>query len=302
VLFPGEVDYLNAKAEEHKLSRLWAGANVQSDIDAGDLLGRAVAQKIINYCKNDGMKNAAGNKDMWKAYEETAIANGQIPWKSLEIPARPPMLMAFGKVKPWLLSDADVVALRPPAPPAVGSLAFQKDLQEVKHYSEKITREQWRIVSFWADGVGTYTPPGHWNAIASDLAVKNKMNPLQTARTMALMNVALADAGICTWDVKFLYFLPRPSQIDPTIKTATGVPNFPAYTSGHSTFSGAASTVLSYIFPDEKNKLEDLAMEASASRLYGAIHYRFDCEVGLQCGKNIAQFAVQRGKSDGSPQ
>ena len=30
------------------------------------------------------------------------------------------------------------------------------------------TREHYRIVNFWADGVGTYTPPGHWNAIAAD--------------------------------------------------------------------------------------------------------------------------------------
>jgi hypothetical protein len=117
----------------------------------------------------------------------------------------------------------------------------------------------------------------------------------------ALMNVAVADAGICTWDVKFLYYFPRPSQIDPSIKTATGLPNFPAYTSGHATFSGAAATVLSYIFPEEKANLEAMANEAAESRVYGAIHYRFDSEVGLQCGKNIAAFAVQRGKSDGSP-
>jgi membrane-associated phospholipid phosphatase len=127
------------------------------------------------------------------------------------------------------------------------------------------------------------------------------MNPLRTARTYALMNVAVADAGICTWDVKFLYYFPRPSQIDPSIKTATGLPNFPAYTSGHATFSGAAATVLSYIFPEEKANLEAMANEAAESRVYGAIHYRFDSEVGLQCGKNIAAFAVQRGKSDGSP-
>jgi hypothetical protein len=301
-LFPGEIDYLNAKAAEHKNSRLWAGANVKSDIAAGDSLGRKVAQQIMARAKTDGMSTAAGNKDIWKAYEEAAIANGQTPWMSQETPARPPMLMSFGKVKPWMFSDADVVALRPVPPPAIGSAEFKKALDEVKHYSENITREQWRIVSFWADGVGTYTPPGHWNAIASDIIVKNRMNLLRTARTFALMNAAMADAAICTWDVKFVYYLPRPSQIDPSIKTATGLPNFPSYTSGHSTFSGAAATVLSYVFPEEKNRVEAMANEASMSRLYGAIHYRFDCEVGLQCGKNIAAFAVERGKTDGSAQ
>jgi membrane-associated phospholipid phosphatase len=134
------------------------------------------------------------------------------------------------------------------------------------------------------------------------LIVKKRMNPLRTARTLALMNAAVADAGICTWDVKFLYYFPRPSQVDPSIKTATGLPNFPAYTSGHATFSAAASTVLSYIFPEEKSKLEAMAVEAANSRVYGGIHYRFDSEVGLQCGKNIAAFAVERGIADGSSQ
>lgn len=301
VLFPGEVAYLTKKAEEHKNSRLWAGANVASDIAAGDSLGRKVAQKILARSRTDNMKTAAGNKEIWKAYEDAAIAKGEIPWKSLESPARPPMLMAYGKVKPWLLSDADVVALRPLAPPSTSSEAFRKEVQEVRHYADNITREQWRIVSFWADGVGTYTPAGHWNAIASDLIVQHRQNPLRAARTLALMNVAIADAGICTWDTKFLHFLPRPSQIDPAIKTATGVPNFPAYTSGHSTFSGAAATVLAYVFPQAKTQVENMAEEASMSRLYGAIHYRMDCETGLQCGKNIGQFAVNFAKTDGAP-
>ncbi|QHT66131.1 vanadium-dependent haloperoxidase [Rhodocytophaga rosea] len=301
-LFPGEVEYLNAKAAEHKNSRLWAGANVKSDLAAGDSLGRKVAMQIMARAKADGMGAAAGNKDIWKAYEEATKARGEIPWMSQEIPARPPQLMSFGKVKPWMLTDADVVALRPSPPPATSSAEFKQALQEVKNYSENITREQFRIVSFWADGVGTYTPPGHWNAIASDIIVKNRMNPLRTARTLALMNTAMADAAICTWDVKYMFYLPRPSQIDPTIKTATGLPNFPSYTSGHSTFSGAAATVLSYVFPEEKSKVEAMANEASVSRIYGSIHYRFDCEVGLQCGKNIAAFAVEKGKADGSAQ
>ena len=56
--------------------------------------------------------------------------------------------------------------------------------------------------------------------------------------------MAMFDAAICCWDVKMFYYNPRPSQVDPSIKTLTGVPNFPAYTSGHSTFSGAAASVL----------------------------------------------------------
>jgi membrane-associated phospholipid phosphatase len=80
----------------------------------------------------------------------------------------------------------------------------------------------------------------------------------------------------------------------------TGVPNFPAYVSGHSTFSGAAATILSHIIPSNAQKLENMAKEASDSRLLGAIHYRSDCEQGLILGKKVGSFAVARAVSDGA--
>ena len=137
------------------------------------------------------------------------------------------------------------------------------------------------IVHFWADGAGTYTPPGHWDAIAAEEFVKENFSEVRWARNIALMNMALMDAAIACWDAKYFYFNPRPTQADPSIKTLTGVPNFPAYTSGHSTFSAAAATVLIASVARQGSKFNDMATEASMSRLYGAIHYRSDCEAGL---------------------
>jgi membrane-associated phospholipid phosphatase len=115
-----------------------------------------------------------------------------------------------------------------------------------------------------------------------------------------MLNVALADAAICCWDVKFLYFNPRPSQVNPKIKTLTGLPNFPSFPSGHSTFSGAAATILSHLLPSLSDTFNKYADEASMSRLYGGIHYRTDCETGLVVGKAIGQKAVDRALSDGA--
>ena len=108
------------------------------------------------------------------------------------------------------------------------------------------------------------------------------------------------DAAICCWDVKMFYYTPRPSQVNPDIKTLTGLPNFPSFTSGHSTFSGAAATVLSYLHPPKQSEYKSMADEASLSRLIGAIHYRMDIEVGMDMGVNIGQKAVNRGKNDGA--
>jgi hypothetical protein len=246
------------------------------------------------------MSKAVGNPTIWAAMEANAVSNGLTnPWKSLETPARPMMLSLFGNVKMWNISTSQRDSLRPEAPPALGSAEFEKALAEVKGYERTGHSREWEIAMYWGDGIGTYTPPGHWNEITCEIIAANKMNKLRTARTLSLLNMAMQDAAVCCWDTKAFYFYPRPSQVDPSIKTI-GTPNFPSYTSGHSTFSGAAAEVLSYIFPSEKTRLENMALEASNSRIYGGIHYRFDCEVGLKCGKSIGSFSVKRGKEDGS--
>jgi hypothetical protein len=299
-LFPGEVQYVTDLAEEHKNSRLWAGANVQSDLSAGDSLGRIVAARIIAYAKTDGM-GQANNQAGFAAQRADAEARGiTTQWHSLDIPARPPMLPAFGNVKTWNMDKATMISLRPALPPQPGTAEFETALNELRKMSKERTREQFRITTFWADGVGTYTPPGHWNRRAAQLIHEKQLNEIRSARVMALVNTAMQDAGIACWDTKYYYLLPRPTEVDPNVTTATGIPNFPAFASGHSTFSAAGAEVLSYLFPDHAADLQAMAEEAANSRIYGCIHYRFDSEEGLKHGKKIGEFAVQRGQNDGS--
>jgi membrane-associated phospholipid phosphatase len=126
------------------------------------------------------------------------------------------------------------------------------------------------------------------------------MNPLRTARTFAYLNMAIMDAGISCWDAKYYYHYPRPIQTIPGFKTILGTPNFPSYTSGHSTFSAAAAEVLSNIFPAEAAQCRAWAEEAAMSRVYAGIHYRFDSEVGLDQGKKVATYTVNKMKADGA--
>lgn len=300
LLFPADLDFIQQKAEEHKRSRLMAGANVRSDLEAGELLGKLVAQKFTIRARGDRAGAAIGTPALWAQLENQSAAAGEIPWISQESPKRPPMLPLFGKVKTFLFDSLSLISIRAPAPPKTNSAQFNKELEEVLYYSKNYDRERFRIVSFWADGVNTYTPPGHWNAIAAEDFVTKNFSEVRWARNMALLNMSMMDAAISCWDNKYTYFSPRPSQVNPEVKTWTGLPNFPSYTSGHSTFSGAASTVLSYINPEKAQQYNQMASEASLSRLYGAIHYRSDCEQGLICGQKVAAFALIKGKADGS--
>ena len=300
LLFPTEIAFIQQKADEQKLSRIISGANVRSDVEAGIILGRKIAAKFIAKAATDGAGAAIGTPAIWAALETNTAATGQIPWKSLDLPPRPPMLPLFGNVKSFLMTPADVVANRPPPPPSTGSAQFLAELAEVKSYSNNNNREQMRIVSFWADGVGTYTPPGHWNAIANGIFVEQNFSEVRWARNMALLNLTMMDAAITCWDAKYFYFNPRPCQIDPSIKTLTGTPNFPSYVSGHSTFSGAAATFLSHIVPSKANEVQAMANQASVSRLFGCIHYKSDIDAGMTLGKKCGNFAVQRALSDGA--
>jgi membrane-associated phospholipid phosphatase len=176
---------------------------------------------------------------------------------------------------------------------------MQAELAEVKRVAQQLTREQQAIALKWNDGAGTYTPPGHWNDIAAEHVRDARLSEVGAARVFALLNMAMHDAAVGCWSVKFQYFNPRPSQLDPSIKTMIGLPNFPAYPSGHSTFSAAASSVLGHFFPASSGEFEAMSEEAGMSRLYGAIHYRSDIEGGKLHGRRIGGHVVELAKADG---
>ncbi len=297
-LFPLEKDYLAALATEHKNSLMWAGLNVQSDITAGDSLGRAVWNVFKVRFGSDGMKKAQTPRAISDSIRDAAQAMWKWHWENLETPPRPVGITPlFGKVKPWNVPD--ITSVRPVKPPDPGSPEFETAANELKDIADNITTDQRRIANFWSDGLGTYTPPGHWNRFASDLIVKNKLNPLRAARVFAYLNMAMEDAGIACWDAKYYYHYPRPIQTIPGFKTILGTPNFPSYTSGHSTFSFAGATVLAHFFPDDAGTLTGWAEEAANSRLYAGIHYRFDVEAGKTTGIAVGNYSIDVARTDG---
>jgi membrane-associated phospholipid phosphatase len=81
--------------------------------------------------------------------------------------------------------------------------------------------------------------------------------------------------------------------IDPSWSSYIVTPPFPSYTSGHSTTSGAASTVLAAFCPAKAAELAAIAEEAALSRLYGGIHFRSDKEVGLAVGRRVGGVALR---------
>ena len=299
-LFPAAVEEVTLKAAEQRNAALWSGKATASDLAAGLALGKSVAAVFLARAAADGMRTAGGSAVLWKALADSATARGEIAWISRDIPARPPMLPLFGQVRAWNMTPADILAERPPPPPSTGSQQMKDETAEVKRTVEHLTSAQLAIAQKWNDGAGTYSPPGHWNDVALEYVRDAKMSEVRAARVFALLNMAMHDAGVGCWESKYHYFNPRPSQMDPSIKTQIGMPNFPSYTSGHSTFSAAAAAILSYVFPSGATSFAAMRDEAGISRLYGGIHYRSDIEAGKAHGDRIAGYTVTFARSDGA--
>ena len=298
-MFPLEADYLAEREAEHLRCLLLSGTNVQSDIDAGKTIGRAISSIALARAANDGMKNAQAPKAVSDSIAAAALNRFGWQWINQEIPQRPVGLTPlFGKVKMWSVDNVEQT--RPIPPPAVGSPEYNADVAILKSYAANVTEERRRIANFWQDGLGTYTPPGHWNEFAKEFIVKYRFNPLRSARTFAYLNMAMMDGGISCWDAKYYYHYPRPIQTIPGFKTIAGTPNFPSYTSGHSVFSAAGAEVLAYIFPQEAVLVKGWAKEAALSRVYGGIHWTFDATAGTQQGIDVAKYTVNIARNDGA--
>jgi membrane-associated phospholipid phosphatase len=277
VMFPNQTARIDYELRAD-LASLRGRSATRSAIELGEAIGADVATSLEARASTDGADIE------WSG----SIPNGSGFWNG-----NAPSLPAWGLVRPWLWNSGS--ELRGVPPPSFDSDAFRAALAEVRQIADARTPAQLEIARFWADGVGTYTPPGHWNELAADLIRSSGMGELHVARTMALVNIAMMDAVIGCWDTKYAYWVMRPYQADTGISTPIGQPAHPSYPSGHACSSGAAAGVLASIFPAHASELEHLAVEACDSRVYAGIHYRFDAEVGMEIGSETATRTLERG-------
>jgi hypothetical protein len=103
------------------------------------------------------------------------------------------------------------------------------------------------------------------------------------------------------FDAKFAYYYVRPHQASTMVNTSIVVPNHPSYPSGHSCLTATYATVLESVFPEETGRLEGMVEEAGLSRMYGGLHYLFDCIVGQNLGRAVAGQVLRTGPKGHEP-
>jgi hypothetical protein len=312
-LYPNSRSQFDA-LHDHMLAQIADGARKQ----AGREWGAAAAAQLLSVRANDGSSAVVA----WPGSD----APGQWrPTVSFGGVVRPALAPLWGKVTPFALQSG--AQFRPPAPPHLSSISYAFELNQVKRLgatdSMKRTVDQTEIALFWGYGPGSSTPPGHWNQIAQIVALNSGDSLAKNARVFALLNMALADAGIAAWDCKYEFNLWRPitaiaeadadgnpwTSPDTAWMPLLATPPFPEYVSGHSTFSGAAAVVLTHfygrrtpfsvgsddlagVFRDYENFWQ-AAHESGLSRIYGGIHFRSANVQGLAIGDSVGSYVLR---------
>jgi hypothetical protein len=291
----------------------------------GVAVGRAAGAAMLALRKDDGATRDAPytpgtGPGKWRPHPNPVPPNPPIANPDLARGYASSALPGWGNVTPFTLLSASQYWL--PGPPPLASPAYARDYNEVKSLGGKVssarTAEQTEIARFWFQG-----PPA-WNVIARTVASARSLDAWDSARLLALMNMAMADTYIAGFKIRYVYDLWRPVTAiregdvdgndatagDPTWDSLQNTPPVSEYPSTQATFSGAASVVLARVLGTDQvsfsvtngkpfegitrsfTGFSQAARESADSRVYAGIHFRSACEDGLVLGRKIGQRAV----------
>jgi membrane-associated phospholipid phosphatase len=252
---------------------------VHPQFTRGVAVGRGVGDAVVEHLMNDGFTRPfTGAMPVGAGYWTTA--------------APPGAGATLGAVTPWFL--ASPTQFRPAPPPAYLSPAFNADLAEVLTIASSASPVQIANAQWWNSPGGTHGPLGIWNELAGTYAADAALDEAAAAQLFALVGAAMFDALIACWEAKYYFWYLRPTHANPAIPLAYGLPNYPAYPSGHQSMSAAAARVLTHFFPGHAAAIEAMRAEASESRIIGGIHYRFDMDAGRTLGQGVADWVLQQ--------
>lgn len=298
-----------------------------SDVEkASQLLADSVSASIIRWSKKDNYLETRGAEK----YNVMDIPGRWVPTPPLYGSAAEPHWM---EIRPMVIDSASMFA--PPPPPAFNitdkNSMYYKEVMKIKNAIDSLTPEQKHMAEFWDDnpfkmnvtghvmyGSKKFSPPGHWMSVVGISAKVAKADYATTVYAFAKTSIALFDAFIQCWYIKYTYNTVRPETvinkyIDANWRPYLQTPAFPEYTCGHSTISSSAAEALTSVFGDnfaytDSTELEfgianrsfksfrAAADENNWARFYGGLHYHHSCMVSTEVGKSIGQLVADRLK------
>jgi hypothetical protein len=289
--------------------------------DPGIAVGATAAAGIIALRSSDGRNPPGqvpfvGNMELGQWRPTDSFITPKVP-----APFSPMVLPWIASVTPFALKSGD--QFRPVAPPPLNSHQYTEAYNEVKgmgaRFNSERTDEQTNLAYFWA-----LNYPAVWNRVVRDIAASQGLSISENSRLSAFVNVSMADAIITSWDSKVTYNFWRPLTAirlgnddtnsdtvgDPTWEPLVNTPNYPDYTSGANSITGAATRSFALYFGTDEmsftvfttnttpgippsitySKFSDAAGDVVNARIWEGIHFRFADEEARKQGRHVAQW------------
>jgi hypothetical protein len=298
--------------------------------DQGVTLGQQTARANLDRRVDDGIVAGPWPPQEGPITEPVYVPTGEPGDYDFTPPFDAPPLGPIALVPGWgrLMPFAiDRARHRLKGPDSLSSKRYAHDLNFLKAYgsleSSTRTPDQTNTAFFW------FEPFAIWNDITTTVMERQHADPWKAARVLALMNFALADAGIVSFDAKYDFRFWRPytairrageddndrTEADPEwlplLWTPPGepllflIPPIPDYPSAAAMTSAAAAAVLTTHLGDSESftvssvtlpganrrfrSFNHAAREAGLSRVYGGIHFVHAVEDGWTAGKRIGR-------------
>lgn len=296
----------------------------QERIENSKLLGKTIADNVINYMKKDGYNET-------KAMPNYVYLKQPFAWQPTPPEFRNALEPNWKSIRPMIIKNIISYDV---------SLAFIPDSNkksklykyaiEVYKISKNLTDEEKMIAEFWDDNPDLnnqfsghagmprrhINPASHWMSIAMQSAKFHNLTLTKNVQLFTLLSIAEFDTKIVVWQTKYTTNLIRPITyinqfIDKNWNSLLVTPPFPEHSSGHSACSRASAEILSNIIGN-KTAFTDSTMnnylglpvrnfksyyqaakEVSESRIFGGIHYRSGIEAGEAQGKKIGQLVCK---------
>ena len=307
-LYPNFQSALDARLQQ-SLSKIPDGP----DKVEGVTVGERVADLVLSLRSNDG----SGAPPRPYTF---GTAPGDYQSTPPNFPAQP-QFTQWAEVTPFALDRAS--QFRPGPPPALTSDSYDDAFNEVKAFgiqnSTASSPDESLRGKFWNGAIQNY-----WNEIAQTATLGHGLTTAQSARLFALLNLTMADGVIAFYDAKYTYNFWRPitairaadSDGNPdTAVDANWLPEVgnttpdPSYPGAHAVISAAASAVLRSVLRHDRfdfvvtsealpgversfDSFSAAAEEATLSRIFAGVHFRFDLTAGHRLGREVADFVL----------
>jgi hypothetical protein len=285
-----------------------------------------VSSIILDWSKHDNYLETRGSSE----YNVNDSPGRWIPTPPAYFPASEPH---WREIRAIVIDSVNQFMPLPPYPFNVTDKKsdYYKEVKLIEKTGDSLTPDESWIADFWDDnpfklnvsghlmfGTKKFSPPGHWMGIVGIAAKKSGADLPETVYAYAKTSIALFDAFIQCWNIKYIYNTIRPETVidkyfDPNWRPHLQTPPFPEYTCGHCTISASAAEALSSVFGDHfgytdstetefgiKSRsflsFRDASLETKISRFYGGIHYKYCCERSNEMGKEVGDLIVSRLK------